>query len=190
MDTRNNAAGERDATNNRLEGRSSIPGDLPDSEKDKKELEQEETTINLPDVKDIPGQEFVNTPRAGSLADTTAASDDEEGRQVFDAQERDDFETGTRSDVRPAQKAALDHVDYMPTPDEDNLVRARMDSKDFQGEPLNEKGFQQDERTGDDLDVPGRKDETTTTSLGQGDEENDYYSYGSASNDNMNEGTP
>ena len=34
--------------------------DLPDSERDKEELKQEETTIDLPDVKDIPGQENIH----------------------------------------------------------------------------------------------------------------------------------
>jgi len=38
--------------------------------------------------------------------------------------------------------------------------------------------------------VPGNTDETKTDALGQGDEENKYYSLGSADNDNVTEGTP
>jgi hypothetical protein len=180
---------ERDINENRLERHSSIPGDLPDSEKDRKELKTEETYIDLPDVKDIPGQEFVHTLPAGSLADTTPSSDDEEGRNVFDRDDSEDLrKTGDSSDVRRAQRIALRDTDYMPTTDENRLNEANMDNKDFQNAPLNEKGFGQEERTGDDLDVPGSDDETRTTSLGQGDEENQYFSLGSIHNDSLDEG--
>jgi hypothetical protein len=54
---------------------------------------------------------------------------------------------------------------------------------------LNERSFGE-ERTGRDLDVPGSTDERSTDSLGQGDEENKYYSLGNADNENITEGTP
>lgn len=181
---------ERDMNENRLEQNSSIPNDLPDSREDQEKLQTEETFIDLPDVKDIPGQEFVNTPRAGALGDTTISSDDEEGRNVFDrSDDRDLRKTSGSSDVSRGERKALEQTDYMPTTDEDNLQRARMDNVDFQNEELNERSFGE-ERSGSDLDVPGSTDETTTDSLGQGDEENKYYSLGSADNDNVTEGTP
>ena len=58
--------------------------DLPDSDKDKEALKQEQTTIDLPDVKDIPGQENIHVPDLREMADTTISSDDEEGTGVFD----------------------------------------------------------------------------------------------------------
>jgi len=181
---------ERDMNENRLEQNSSIPNDLPDSKEDQEKLQTEETFIDLPDVKDIPGQEFVNTPPAGALADTTISSDDEEGRNVFDrSDDRDLRKTSGSSDVSRGERKALEQIDYMPTTDEDNLQRARMDNVDFQNEALNERSFGE-VRSGSDLDVPGSTDETTTDSLGQGDEENKYYSLGSADNDNVTEGTP
>jgi hypothetical protein len=57
--------------------------DIHDSEKDKAKLEPEETTIDLPDVKDIPGQENVHVPELREMADTTISSDDEEGVGIF-----------------------------------------------------------------------------------------------------------
>jgi hypothetical protein len=45
----------RDLNTNRAESRSSAPNDLPDNEADKKKLQPDETTIDLPDVSDIPG---------------------------------------------------------------------------------------------------------------------------------------
>lgn len=163
--------------------------DIRDSRKDEEKLKPDETTINLPDVKDIPGQEFVTAPPLGMMAETTISSADEEGEGVFNDDEEDetDIIMGTRADIPEADKIALERGDsYMPTRDEDNLQRATMDSRDFEGVPLNEKSFGE-ERSGSDLDIPGRKEETRTSSLGQGDEENKHYSLGGDDNeDNEN----
>jgi hypothetical protein len=68
-DRKNNrpASNTRDMNENRLEKNSSAPNDLPDSKEDREKLKSEESFIDLPDVKDIPGQEFVNTPPMGCL---------------------------------------------------------------------------------------------------------------------------
>jgi hypothetical protein len=181
--------GERDLDNNRLEGKSSRPGDLPDSPEDREKLKAEETFIDLPDVKDIPGQEFVSVPPLGALGDTTIASDDEEGVGVFDLDDSEDFTAGTEGDVRPDERRVLADTEHMPTTDEALLRKASMDTRDFQGEPLNEKSFGE-EVSGSDLDIPEERDETRTDAMGQGDEENKYYSLGSDDNDNVAEGTP
>jgi hypothetical protein len=180
---------ERGPDTNRLERNSSAPNDLPDSEDDKKQLRSEEVFIDLPDVKDIPGQEFVNAPPLGELGDTTIASDDEEGVGVFDLDDSEDFIPGTEGDVSREEKAALQQTDYLPTTDEDNLQRARMDNVDFQNEALNERSFGE-ERSGNDLDVPGAELDDRNEDIGEEDEENNDYSLGSSANDNVTEGTP
>ncbi len=187
---RNNRGPEepRDTSNN-VERKSTIPNDLPDSPEDQERLQNEETVINLPDVKDIPGQEFVNAPPLGAMADTTISSDDEEGTSVFGDDESDDLTQDTSFDVRNDERQALADTEYLPTTDEDNLRTARMDNTDFDNEPLNEKGFGE-ELSGSDLDMDTGPDETNTDSLGQGDEENKHYSLGSSENDNVTEGTP
>ena len=183
-------SGERDLNANRIESRSSTPNDLPDSEQDRKKLEPEETTIDLPDVSDIPGQENVTVPKMGEMADTTISSADEEGDEIFEEEDDEvDFRMGTRADVSADERKALADDDYMPTRDEDNLRNARMDNVDFQGEQLNERSFGE-EKSGRDLDIPGNTDETRTDAMGQGDEENKHYSLGSDDNDNVVEGTP
>jgi hypothetical protein len=180
----------RDMNENRLERKSSAPNDLPDSKEDQEKLQAEETFIDLPDVKDIPGQEFVNAPPAGVLGDTTISSADEEGTNVFDRDDDEDLRrTGNEADVTRNEKQTLEQNDYMPTRDENNLQDARMDNVDFQNEPLNERSFGE-ERSGRDLDVPGNSDETRTSSREQGDEENKYYSLGSDDDDNFTEGNP
>ena len=156
---------------------SSIPNDLPDNRKDEEKLQPEETFIDLPDVKDIPGQEFVHTAPLGELADTTIASDDEEGRGVFDLDDSEDFTPGNDGDVRADERQALRDTNYMPTRDEDNLRQARMDNVDFDGDPLNERSFGEgQELSGADLDTGDMPDETRTDAMGQGDEENKMYS--------------
>ncbi len=65
------------------ESRSTIPRDLPESKRDEEELKAEESFMDLPEVKDIPGQEFIKVPSLGGLADTTLSSSDEEGDAVF-----------------------------------------------------------------------------------------------------------
>lgn len=163
-DRKNNRPGlnTRDMNENRLERNSSSPNDLPDSKKDQEKLQPEETYIDLPDVKDIPGQEFVNAPPAGALGDTTISSADEEGTTIFDREDGEDLrQTGNETDVTRNEKQTLEQIDYMPTRDEDNLQNARMDNVDFQNESLNERSFGE-ERSGRDLDVPGNSDETFT----------------------------
>lgn len=185
----NNERGERDMNSNRLEQRSSLPGDLPDSNQDQQKLSSEESFIDLPDVKDIPGQEFVNAPPVGSLGDTTISSDDEEGTSVFGSGR--ETERGTDFNVSRDERAALEDTEYMPSSDENNLRRARMDSTDFQNEPLNERGFGE-ETSGEDLDLPVSNDYNNEVNPGEEDEENDNFSLGSNDNDNDNaeEGTP
>ena len=180
----------RDMNTNRLERKSSAPNDLPDSKEDSEKLKPEESFIDLPDVKDIPGQEFVNTPPLGALGDTTISSADEEGASVFDQDDDEELRlTGDDADVSRNERKSLEQIDYLPTTDENNLQGARMDNVDFQNEPLNERSFGE-ERSGADLDVPGNNDETRTNGLRESDEENKLYSLGSDDNDNVSEGKP
>lgn len=65
--------------------------DLQDSKRDQERLKPDETTIDLPDVKDIPGQEFIHPPALGELADTTISSADEEGEGLFSDTDHDPY---------------------------------------------------------------------------------------------------
>ena len=160
--------------------------DLTDSKRDQERLQGDEATIELPDVKDIPGQEFITVPPLGMMADTTISSADEEGEGLFEDDEEDetDIVMGTSGDITAEEKRTLQAGDeYMLTKDEAYLRQASMDNKDFEGEALNERSFGE-ERSGADLDIPGNTDETESDALGQGDEENKHYSLGSDDNDN------
>ena len=159
--------------------------DLQDNEHDRERLQPEETILELPDVKDIPGQEFVHPLPLGGLADTTISSADEEGEGLFEDDEEDDTDIvmGTEADVSNAERDMLEKNDtYMPTRDEAYLQQATMDNTDFEGEALNEESFGS-ELSGRDLDTGDMDDGTRTDALGQGDEENQNFSLGSDDND-------
>jgi hypothetical protein len=161
--------------------------DLQDSERDKERLKPDEATIELPDVKDIPGQEFVQVPPLGMLADTTISSADEEGEGLFEDDEEDetDIVMGTEADITSDEKQTLERGEtYMPTRDEAYLQQASMDSTDFEGEALNERSFGE-VLSGSDLDTATASEDHDVThdAMGQGDEENKTYSLGSGEND-------
>ena len=154
--------------------------DLPDSPHDQEEMKSESTVIDIPDVKDIPGQEYVTPAAMGELADDTAASDDEEGVGIFEDEENEESELmmGTDSDVSTEEKNDLQITDEdMPTKDEQNLRQASLDNTDEDGEELNEKGFGKN-ISGSDLDVAGAEEDDANEEIGEEDEENNPYSMG------------
>jgi hypothetical protein len=141
--------------------------DLTDSAEDTKKLQRDEAILDLPDVEDIPGQEHVRPPRMKSFADTTASSADEEALDILDDDD---------SNVSSTEKKLLSRAGSMEyTEDENQLRRARLDSRDDEGDPLNEKSFGEDV-SGDDLDVPGAEDDDDNEAIGEEDEENNSYS--------------
>ena len=158
----------------RPQGKSNRDGDLQDSARDQERLKNEEATINLPDVKDIPGQEYVHPPNLGEYADTTASSADEEGDNIW----TDEAVTDESSAVTNLEKRLLDEsANDMPTKDEQSLRRASLDSTDREGEPLNE-ATSSNAISGSDLDVPGAEDDNADEEIGEEDEENNPYSLG------------
>jgi hypothetical protein len=160
------------------EGDANRNTDLSDSIRDEKELQNEEATLDLPDVKDIPGQEHVHPPKMREYYDTTASSADEEGENIW----IDDEITEDSSNVSDLEKEMLDETaNDMPTKDELALRQASLDSTDSDGEPLNEK-VSSNAISGSDLDVPGASDDDPDEETGEEDEENNPYSLGGDDN--------
>lgn len=116
-------------------------------------------------------------------------ADTDAPREPNRASDEEDIEMrpGTEADVSDEERKVLeDATYYRPTDDADNLRTAHLDNTDFEGEPLNEESFGSTV-SGAGLDVPGEVDETATESMGQGDEENKYYSLGSDRQDQNEE---
>jgi hypothetical protein len=89
-----------------------------------------------------------------------------------------DFSTATDADVTPEERMTLENIS-MPTRDEDNLRRAALDNTDFDGEELNEDSFGE-VLSSTDLDIPEEADETGSSAMGDGDEENKYFTASAA----------
>lgn len=186
---------QRENENEENLSQQSTGGDLKDSAHDEERMQPEEVILDLPDVSDIPGQENILPPQMDSFADTTISSDDEEGAGLFeednDPHEEDaDLVMGTDADVSDEEKKTLEQAaEDMPLGDDTRLRAAELDSEDFEGDPLNESSLA-DDVSGSDLDTSGVDGDDPMESIGEEDEENNTYSLGSDSNDNMNEGTP
>jgi len=167
--------------------------DLRDTEKDQEKLQPDEGTLDLPEVKDIPGQENIHPPNLREMADTTIASDDEEGVGIFDT-DSERLERGNTPGEEPSEapaseasnanlqddempEEAIEALEQTGSEDDRNLRRARPDNKDDEGDPLNETA----ENSGEDLDVPGEELDDEDEENGEEDEENNAYSL---SNDN------
>jgi len=128
--------------------------DLQESTDDRKHLKEEETTIDLPDVEDIPGQENIKVPIFEEFIDTTASSAGEEGDGLFDDQDgledQDD-----KSSVTASERALLKKSAGQTAGDESEMdvKEASLDRTDEDGARLNEGNLLTD-RFGEDLDLP------------------------------------
>ncbi|MBZ4188682.1 hypothetical protein [Niabella beijingensis] len=153
------------------------PKDLQDPERDEAKLQPDKTTMDLPEVKDIPGQENIHPPDLREMADTTIASDDEEGVGIFEADSeslvrdaaQEQNEIGDKDEISEEEVEALDQTG---SEDDKNLRHARPDNKDAEGDPLNEYTG----NSGKDLDVPGEELDDKDEEKGEEDEENNEYS--------------
>jgi hypothetical protein len=156
--------------------------DLPDSEKDKKHLKSEEFEIDMPDAKDIPGQEHIHVPPLGEFADTTISSADEEGEGILDNPDEQDevFNQHNTNVTKDERKALDDAAKKINSPDQKNLDSAELDQYDEDGELLNEKT----DLSGKDLDVPGSELDDDNEDIGEEDEENNSYSLDEENEDN------
>ena len=146
--------------------------DLQETERDKRLLQPDEATLDLPDVKDIPGQEHVRPLPPGEMADTTISSADEEAGDLLNADK--DILTDRETNVTSIERDMLQKsTESMSTGDDEQLISATLDNTDEEGELLNEKV----NNSGSDLDIPGSEEDDTNEKIGEEDEENNSYSF-------------
>jgi len=145
--------------------------DLPESKRDKELLKPDEATLDLPDVKDIPGQEHVRPLPPGEMADTTISSSDEEASELLDTDE--DILVDKNLNVSNPERDLLQRSsESMATLDDEQLNSGDLDKTDDEGEMLNETS----DRSGSDLDIPGSEEDDANEKIGEEDEENNSYS--------------
>jgi hypothetical protein len=151
--------------------RTRITKDLSDNKNDKKHLKGDKAILDLPDVKDIPGQEHVRPLPPGEMADTTISSADEEALDLLNT--GDEEIVDQTSNVTAQERELLQQTSESTfSAEELDIQNAAVDNTDEDGTPLNERT----NRTGSDLDVPGSEDDDTNEEIGEEDEENNSYS--------------
>jgi hypothetical protein len=154
-------------------------GDIKDPEKDQVKMQAETIVIDMPEVKDIPGQENIIPPRLLEMEDMTISLADEEGEGLLDDLNKEDDQAAASANggnVTPAERKLLKKsAGHQPTAETTDFERLTLDEKDAEGDFLNEKSIRQD-RSGSDLDVPGTELDDEEELSGEEDEENNIYS--------------
>lgn len=147
--------------------------DLPESKRDEELLKPDEATLDLPDVKDIAGQEHVRPFLPAEMADATISSADEEGSGLLDTVADEDILADRASDVTNTEKELLQRSsESMASKEDEQWRESSLDKTDDEGTPLNEKV----NYSGSDLDVPGSEEDDANEKIGAEDEENNPYS--------------
>jgi hypothetical protein len=145
--------------------------------KNKKQQKNDDTVIDVPEIKDIPGQENIRPPRMGEMEDTTISSADEEGEGILDdlnqPAEEDEIITDENSNVTKTEVELLEQSDRPISDEAKDLQKLALDNTDEE-DPLNEQSNPLD--MGEDLDVPGSELDDDNEEIGEEDEENNAYS--------------
>lgn len=142
----------------------------------KTEIEPAFITMDMPEVKDIPGQEHIRPPRMQEMMDITASSADEEGEGILDhlnTGQNEDMLTDKTTNVSGAERDALKNAGGIETKEAKDRQGLRLDETDGDTR-LNEASDPED--MGKDLDVPGAELDDNDEAIGDEDEENNPYS--------------
>jgi hypothetical protein len=131
--------------------------DIQDSPEDQEKLKPDQATLDLPELKDIPGARRSLKNSSLLPGDTTISSADEEADDLLGDDDDDDDEMAEENNMRneanvsPVEKKILkDSLD--PSYDSDLPVHSiSLDRKDNEGVLLNESGMDRD-LFGEDLD--------------------------------------
>jgi len=135
----------------------------------------EQTTIQMPEVKDIPGQEHIKPPLMREMMDTTISSADEEGEGIVDDLNEDTDELyDNESNVTPIEKDMLKRSNKQVNAETEDLDKLALDEIDEDDNKDTEQGDPLD--MGEDLDVPGSELDDDNEDIGEEDEENNSYS--------------
>lgn len=136
----------------------------------------DEIILDMPEVKDIPGQEHIRPPRINEMADTTPSSADEEGEGILDdlnKEDRIEEIVDNESDVTEEEIDLLEKSDRPVTEETEDLEKLALDNSDDE-DLLNEESDPMD--MGEDLDIPGSELDDDNENIGEEDEENNTYS--------------
>jgi hypothetical protein len=133
--------------------------------------------MDMPEVKDIEGQENIRPPHIREMMDTTISSADEEGEGLLDDLNKDDADYDAldeNSNVSEAEKNLLSKTDRPVTEENKDISKLALDKSD--GTDLLNEGSDPSVDMGSDLDIPGAELDDEDEAIGEEDEENNAYS--------------
>lgn len=145
-----------------------IPGRKGEAEAKNLPAEEKNETIqlDLPEVKDIPGQEHIRPPLPAEFRDTTISSADEEGDELF-REDEDELTPKGEGNVSPIEKRMLSEAaEYVDQEEEAELKRAMVENTDEDGDPLNEETGYKD-LSAKDLDIGDEYEDDEDEELGK-----------------------
>ena len=134
-------------------------------------------TMDMPEVKDIEGQENIRPPHIGEMMDTTISSADEEGEGLLDDLNKDDADYDALDDYSNVSESELSLLSMTDRPlteegkDRNKLALDKSDGADL----LNERSDPSADMGGD-LDILGVELDNEDEEIGEEDEENNSYS--------------
>jgi hypothetical protein len=124
--------------------------DLTDNRHDQQRLQGDQAELELPDLQDIPGQEYQPDSKLAIIPDSTASSDDEEGTTLWGTRGNHATKEDINSSVSREERTLLNRAYH--DQEEDSLYEdLSLESQDDDGESVNEKSLNQD-HFGEDLD--------------------------------------
>lgn len=151
---------------------------LQDTGKDLTELQPATIIMDMPEVKDIPGQEHIHVPQFREMQDITISSAGEEGEGILDDlnTENNPARIDESANVTATEKKQLKKsAGHQPNAETEDFNNMALDETDNDGDPLNESNIRQN-RSGEDLDTPGADLDDEDENIGEEDEENNTYS--------------
>jgi hypothetical protein len=143
--------------------------DLPDNQHDLERLQPETAVLDLPEVKDIPGQEHIRVMPLGELADTTISSADEEGAGIldFDTATDDELDGNVIIDTDEEEEFDAEDDDNVDGLEEDELEDADILTDEEMDDDAEEDDLVEDEDEDfDDEDIEPEEDDITASGSG------------------------
>ncbi|MCW3117801.1 MAG: hypothetical protein JWM28_1883 [Chitinophagaceae bacterium] len=120
-----------------------------------KKKEPKTIIMDMPEVKDIPGQENIKPPHIREMMDVTISSADEEGEGLLDdinKEDSNDEVIDKTSNVSNSENSLLSAADRPVTEEQSDMKKISLDKTDG-ADRLNEESDPAD--MGKDLDIPG-----------------------------------
>jgi len=130
--------------------------DLKDSQRDEERLQGDNAVMDMPSVKDIPGQEHIRPMPPGEMADTTISSADEEGEGLLDNLDEEDDEEDDEDELDMDEELTIGEDEIVLDDEEAMDEEVTLDDEEAMDEEVildDEEAIDEEDEDDDDSDV-------------------------------------